>query len=340
MKKQLILLVILTLFIFSCEKNDTFNDLNTQQSQNHVAKNNANARKNVNFKNLNVEIPDYFPNGVLNFKSNDFYNIAMNSSKGSFYKVNHIKGKSLKEIMDNAYKYYPNMNTFDSKEYKKIFPQFTEEQIVDNKEILDEVIEKMMAFDISSAFSQLKDAKYILFENNKNARGYISSFDWLNSACTVAIVVSHPRLDLSGLAQAVNDANSLCFTYGTPTSNGGTNDLADAVRHGIWGIYLGKHGTWRYSDPSNAWGIIYELLAAHECGHSGLGTAMDFHNNSVALKYYSDHVQVTGSWPNRNTRIFESVETIASTIASYQCDLVYTEYSMTLRDNQTLVRIQ
>lgn len=71
-----------------------------------------------------------------------------------------------------------------------------------------------------------------------------------------------------------------------------------------------------------------------------MGVAMDFHNNSVALKYYLDHVQVTGSWPNRNTRILESVDAIASTIASYPCDFVDTEYSMTLKNDVTLVRFQ
>lgn len=74
-------------------------------------------------------------------------------------------------------------------------------------------------------------------------------------------------------------------------------------------------------------------------------TDMDFKNNYVALTYYSSHVVRTGSWPNRNTRINQSIETISWEIANYPVVLVASKSDIDAVNNQpnankTLVRLQ
>ena len=104
-------------------------------------------------------------------------------------------------------------------------------------------------------------------------------------------------MDINGLWSSVDYANNLSAQYGTPTTNGGSGDRMDALRHGLWGVFLGKFGTRRYSNPDKAERIIEDLLNAHECGQGGgLASAMDYHNNRIALKYYRDNVVVWGPW--------------------------------------------
>lgn len=238
MKKQSILLFFITFFILSCEKNESLFPSPNQNSNINISGDVSKARKKVSIKDFSVMIPEYFPNDVMEYNPNDFYNIAMNNHKKVFFKIKHIKGNSLKEIFENVLKYYPNIDIYNAKEYQKIFPDLSENEIFLNKENLDKVLDNLMAFDISSAFSQLKGAKYVLSEDNKNARGYISSFDWLNSACTVAVVAAHPRLDFSGLSLAVSDANSKSATYGTPQPQMEETMILQMLLGTVYGVFI------------------------------------------------------------------------------------------------------
>lgn len=301
---------------------------------------NFNSARQAHFKGLEVQLPEGYPTNLLEFTLRDFEDIALNRTSKNVYKVKHVRGNSLVEIIEEVYKLYPSFDYFDAKAYQRIFPKMTMEEISENSETILDYIEKIMAFDIVSAFSQLNGAEYSLISNERKARGYISSGDWLNTACTVSVVISHPRLDISGLRLAVDNANYFCGVYGSPTNNGGSNDYMDAVRHGIWGVYLGKEGTWRYSNPDKAMDIVSQLLLSHECGQSGIGTGMDMQNNRVALEYYRNNVEVTGSWPNRNTRINKTFREIAITISAYPCHLVSTVSEISSKDAYTLVRLQ
>ncbi|GEM_PF-3335328 len=340
--KKTLLFITICCFSISCNNNQEESRVVKPLDENSSSKYFSNFSKStrIEYKGMEVEFPDGYPKDLLTFKTKDFEDIALNKSQKNILKVKNIKGNSLKEIIDDVYTKYPTFDYFDAKEYQKIFPKLSIQEINEKSEAILEYVEKIMAFDIASAFSQLSGAAYSLDPNSRKSRGPISSGDWLNSACTVSVVISHPRLDISGLYLAVDKANAMSATYGLPTTNGGSNDYMDAVRHGVWGVFLGKEGTWRYSDPDNAVDIITQLLNAHECGQSGLGTAMDGHNNVVALMYYKTHVQITGSWPNRNTRIHETFENVASTIAAYPCDYVTNVADINSRNLTTLVRIQ
>lgn len=339
MKKLKLLSILFALSVFySCQKeklisndqnakatenNNTFANSIIKFSNENMSSNlrigNISTTKEIKYKNIIGNIPSGYPSELFDFKTIDIENIAL---KKSIYNKNikdGMKGNSLSEIISKILKQYPSFDDFKSQEYKKYFPKLSNAEIDKNSEEIKEFIEKIIAYEIAASFSLYNNLEYKLGNiTNKNARGYISSFDWLNTACTVSVVIAHPRLDISGLRTAVDEANSKCFVPGIPSPGGGGNDQVDAIRHGIWGVYLGKFGTWRYSDQSNARSIIAQLLNAHECGQSGLGTNMDFHNNQIALNYYSANVTQTGSWPNRNTRVHKTTETIVNEIANYQ----------------------
>lgn len=336
--------------MLSCSENDIVGIKSTENQQNissNTSFRNLRSKKDI-FQNISDTLQ--YPSDLLDYTAQDFQDIALNKSNKSIVKIKNIKGNTLDEIIEDVYSKYPSFDQFNSQAYKKIFPKLSTDEIQENKEIILECVEKMMAFDVSSAFSQLKGAKYALTDKKKkNARGTIMSSEWLNEACTVMVVVNNLRLDINGLWKSVDVANSQAGSKGIPTTNGGTNDYMDAVRHGVWGIFLGKYGTWRYSDPNKAAGIILQLLNAHECGQystdGGKSTLMDMHNNKIALNYYRSHVKITGSWLNHSTEISESDDTIASTIASYSVTLISNSLNLSdfaaevnKNDNNTLVR--
>ncbi len=172
-----------------------------------------------------------------------------------------------------------------------------------------------MAFETISAFSQLPNGKFNFNDHPKSKttrNGRINSDlnDIFNSVCGVAVLVMHARIDVGGGFHAVDVANEKCVRACPSCLS--SDDKADALRHGIWGIYLGKYSTYRYGDKSKAYGIILQLLESHECGLSGPSQQMDYKNNYSALQYYSDVVEVTGPWWDRNTTIYASDESIAN----------------------------
>lgn len=347
---KFILFLSLTLSYISCDKESILTSVNSLQKNEDSQVSNTvqfaitEDTKEVKFKNLEGIIPAEYPSELFEFNANNLSDIALNKFEKKYQTVKGIKGSSLSEIIESVYKRYPSFETFDSKQYKKFFPKLSNDEILKNSEIILQFTEKLMAYEVVSAFSQLENTEFTLKDfrkpKNKNARGYISSFEWLNSVCTVAVVVTHLRLDISGLWNAVDVANNLSSSHGTPTTNGGTNDRQDALRHGIWGAFLGKYATWRYGDKNHATQVISELLIAHECGYGGMSVAMDMHNNCIALSYYYNHVIQTGPWWNRNTEIPQSDDDIVNEIKTYPVDFVTNSNQIDERNCSTLVRYE
>ncbi len=303
---------------------------NSNQNSNGLRINslNSNDFKEVNFKGLIGIIQKMYPEELFELTNNEIVNVALNKSQKKFYKVEGINGNSLTEIINFVYKKYPNFDKFDAIEYQKYFPKLSINEINKNSENILEFTEKLMGFEVASAFSQLKNAKFQIDRlelegsKRKKTRGYISAGTWINDVCTIGVVLAHLRLDISGLWDAVDAANNQSGINGNPTTNGGSNDRMDALRHGLWGIYLGKYGTWRYGDKDYAKNIIRALLNAHECGNSGISEKMDLHSNEVALEYYINHVVQTGPWWNRNTHVNESEEDIVNEIKNYPVEFL------------------
>lgn len=360
MKKLKLLSILFALSIFySCQKEKLIlNDENTRVTENNntfensIVKfsnenindnlriGNISTTKEIKYKNITGNIPSGYPSELFDFKTADIENIALRKSIYNKNIKDGMKGTNLYDIMTKILKQYPSFDKFKSQEYKKYFPKLSNAEIDKNSEEIKEFIEKIIAYEIAASFSLHNNLQYKLGNiTNKNARGYISSFEWLNTVCTVSVIIAHPRLDIIGLINAVNEGNTKCFI---PTLFGGngTNDQIDAIRHGIWGVYLGKFGTWRYSDISNARSIIAELLNAHECGQSGLGTRMDFHNNQIALNYYSANVTQTGSWPNRNTEVSKTTQTILDEISNYPRIYCQTDLAINAVGSDKLVYIK
>ncbi len=301
------------------------------------------SQKEISYDVLQAFLPESYPINLSEFKVQDFEDIALKKSEKTYSNVEIVKGNTLDEIIEATYKKYPSFDQFEPQAYKGLFPKLSENEIIQNKEIILDFTEKMMAFDVSISFAKLEDAKYVISnKRNRDARGYISGGTWLNEVCTVSIIISHLRLDINGLWSSVEYANSLSAQYGLPATNDGNGDRMDALRHGLWGIFIGKFGTHRFSNPNKAKGIIKDLLDAHECGQGGLdggfSSAMDLHNNKIALKYYRDNVVVWGPWWNKSTLIQSHPGYIAIQLSLYPVDLVSTTAEMNQRNDVTLVR--
>jgi hypothetical protein len=250
-----------------------------------------------------------------------------------------VKGVNLGEIIDNVYRKYPSFDKFDAKQYKRFFPKLNEDEILKNSEVILLFMEKIMAFETASAFSQLENAEYSLADyvkpKSKNGRIIMSAQGFFNGVCTVSIVISHLRLDMSGLYDAYCYALDDSAQYGTPTTGGG-DDYMDAIRHGIWAVYMGKYGTWRYN-KATACNILDALITSHECAASGMPKKMDFHNNKVSLQYYSNNVVQSGPWWNPSTSIGQSRLQIINDMKSLPAHQVSTEAEISQKNNYTLV---
>ncbi|MCP9768888.1 hypothetical protein EGI22_13280 [Lacihabitans sp. LS3-19] len=322
------LLIILFFLISSCENNkiESPNNLSqTSLSESYFEDLKKEDFKQVQYKGLTGLIPREYPLELFSFDSKSIQKIVENRDYKSIPKIKGIKGQNLYEITEFVKSRYPSFDNFDAEIYNEIFPTLTIEEIKSNSELILEFTEKLIAFETISAFSQLPNGKFNFNDHpksksSKNGRINSDLQDIFQSACGVAVLVMHPRIDVGGGFSAVDVANEKCTRACSTCS--GSDDKVDALRHGIWGIYLGKYATYRYGDKSKALGIILQLLESHECGSSGSAQQMDYKNNYVALQFYSDVVEITGPWWNRNTTIYASDEFIADHINSLDYFLV------------------
>lgn len=333
MKKTCIALFSLILLVSSCEEKQVAKNSVTDQSHKSLItksdKTYANFRDGstiTSYKGVLVSIPSKYPQGVLDFTVEDFESVALNTYKTGFHKVSHIKGETLSEIFKATYEVYPDMNEFKVEEYRQLLPHLTDKEIIVNSEVILDYVEKLMAFDIASAFSQLNDAPFSIsdfLESERKGRRSPSLQGFLNGACVVSVVIAHPRLGIGGLLNAKSLAENFSVQK-APVSLGDQ----DALRHGYWIVFMGKYGAYRYGNPNRAASIVEDIAWAHECAHFGLGSKVDKHNNKVSSSYYRANVNQTGSWPNRNSTVSKSDNTIANEVAAYNIYFVQNDYQI------------
>jgi hypothetical protein len=93
------------------------------------------------------------------------------------------------------------------------------------------------------------------------------------------------------------------------------DDKRDALRHGIWGTYVGKYACTRYGSVNEAASVITGFLDSHECNQNSVSSSMDKHNNVITVGYYILNTEsYNAGFLNNNTRVNKTDEVIANEI--------------------------
>ncbi|MCF2446093.1 hypothetical protein L0657_19195 [Dyadobacter sp. CY345] len=235
--------------------------------------------KLVTFRNLKAKIPVNYPEELLKYGPDDLQLIAA-KGKGSA-NMRTTEGNSFDEIAENVLEEYPSFDEFKPEQYKKYFPELSENEIQENSEDILDFMEKLMGYEVAISVSTLPEGRNLRVTSGNNPGEANSCEKWYYA--------NHLRLDKGGIEYAAGKA--LDYTTIYYGSNANDHTMANSFLHAVWNILLGKHAAYRYGDVWKAREVIEGLTDAHECDSPDDEKQMDLHNNDVGLEYFNTYAE-------------------------------------------------
>ena len=266
--------------------------------------------KSVKYKEIEALMPIDYPSELVNYNEVQLKEVALaNQNKN----LRITQKKTLTEIVENVYAKYPSFDNFDAKAYKKYFPKLTEAEIIANSESILSYMEKLMGYEVADVFSKEGDGIIeVKPKKNKNGRVGINILEAITE-CETWYYLAHLRMDWNGIYTARDKAFESSSTV--DGNAGGAQDKIDALRHGVWGSYVGKYACYRYGSVSEAYFVAKGFVESHECNQSGPDTEMDAHNNKICLGYYLMNAErVKVNFINYNVVLKKEPSEITSTM--------------------------
>jgi hypothetical protein len=297
---------------FSCskEEGDILGSENTASKNEKKSRiQSSNVVKKVKYKNLDCTMPEEFSEDLLTFSESDYEEIFQRSSKKKLKKLDGSYGDNLPTIFENVKKKYPDLNRFETAEYKKFFPTLSDLALKENSEAAMEYIEKLIAYETAVIFMHTPNATLSSL-NNKNKKGRLQFNDIFQWPCAIAIWVTHARIHVNGIYTA-NDIGLNNAYYPSGISDAEKN----AVRHGAWATLIAKYALYRYSDVNKIMDLAYRLVSCHEIGLTDLDSCIDRKNNLFSAFYYlPQNITITGPWYDRSSQYYKSPQQIITDV--------------------------
>ena len=165
----------------------------------------------------------------------------------------------------------------------EVFPDLTEEEIVDNLYTIGKIYQDMVS---AIAVDDILCAGNLQSRSIGYKDGAFQKDDDNVTWYEIAAVLKHP-FSAIGLKKQRDISYNLTKSY--YSSYMSVDNKADAFRHSIWNIVMAKEG-WGLKKEKLSWAEDFSI--AHEQGikYDGVASEMDLHNNKVGRYFYDNKV--------------------------------------------------
>lgn len=170
----------------------------------------------------------------------------------------------------------------DLEKIKLDFPRLTDEEIIENIEIISQIYQSEIALLAIDDIVSGCDAR--AYSSRSAGDYHVNIGDDTITLAEVAACLKHP-FSACGLIKQKDKAFSLTEEYMGHATR--VDEKSDAFRHAMWNIVMAKEG-WGLKKEKMSW--ARDFATAHEEGvkYDGLASEMDLHNNRAGLRYYDE----------------------------------------------------
>ncbi|MCE6989233.1 hypothetical protein [Dyadobacter sp. CY323] len=92
--------------------------------------------KSVKYQDLNAQMPENFPDGLINYNYINLQQIASNGTISSDRNLRVLSGNSFDEIVESVKRKYPDFENAAPEEYRKFFPELSDRELIEKREAM------------------------------------------------------------------------------------------------------------------------------------------------------------------------------------------------------------
>jgi hypothetical protein len=184
--KVVLTFVILSTLFIACENDESVSkeDLVSQEVK----------MKSVQYQNLNAQMPEDYPDELINYTYSDLEHISLTGNFEPKTNLRTHSGNSFDEIIEIVRRKYPDFENADTEAYRRFFPDLSDRELIEKREVMFQYIEKLMGYEVAIGMAALR---------TKNVRtGSAMRILYTTTSCEQWYYASHLRLDMDGIKKA------------------------------------------------------------------------------------------------------------------------------------------